>query len=812
MSTRSTRDRRASLAVCSLAILSFAAGSAHAAEAADAKDNPDIPEVEAVIVTAPKGAASEAAPVKGSLTATEPQAVITRQFIEESAPRVGDFTTTAILAPSMGGVPNANGPGATDGAKITMRGFADGEFNITYDGIAWGDTNGPSHHANSFFPSSVIGGVVIDRGPGKADEMGQANFGGSLNLFSLPFEDHMGVRQTATAGSFQTYQGVTTLASGPMASLHGLNAVANFMEYKTAGYLTNSDSQGQNQFIKFAVPLTDKITLTALFTKNNDSYYQGDASASATVAQIEAFGIRYALGNDPTLQTYYKYNYTKKQTDFEYIKLAGDLGAGFSFDNTLYSYWYSNKTLSALNNGADSTLGATALAAANKVILTPAATYPNGGSGYSSALKVNGLPGYLKRNEYRVWGDHFKLFRDTEIGRFTVGGLWELARTQRSRFDIDLLTKQPDYREKAATFAPTTGCGTLTARSAPGQTWDGACIEPLNVAYSEYSGWTQYQAFGEFEWRATDKLTITPGVKYVSFKNEFLPGTTAVAVSGSIQPLFAAFTHTKTLPYLTANYRYRSNWSFYGQFAQGFLVPNISAYYVNQPASQPVVPQTSTNYQLGTVFNAGHLVIDADVYYIDFQHKIQTVTVAGETQANNSGGAIYKGLELQGTYLLSNNVSLFANYSKNDTKAVDDPINPGGNGHPIAKAPFYTYAFGVRGVKHGLLSGDDSLISTLNFKAVGPQYIIAASGASGPTGLIKTFGEADFSTTYKFGNFSLQAQVLNLADRHDLTSFKGKALIAGTTSPALTSAQGGAGNTPVFQSGRSFQVTLKAAF
>ena len=100
----------------------------------------DAPEVQEVIVTATKGKAADAAPVKSSLMATEPEAVITRKFIEESAPRVGDYTTTAILAPSMSTTPNPNGPGATDGAKISLRGFADGQFNVTYDGIAWGDT------------------------------------------------------------------------------------------------------------------------------------------------------------------------------------------------------------------------------------------------------------------------------------------------------------------------------------------------------------------------------------------------------------------------------------------------------------------------------------------------------------------------------------------------------------------------------------------------------------------------------------------------------------------------------------------------
>ena len=99
-----------------------------------------------------------------------------------------------------------------------------------------------------------------------------------------------------------------TRRSRAPAGVRNPNAVANFMEYKTAGYLTNSASQGQNQFIKFAVPVNDKLTITAMFTKNNDSYYQGDASSAATVAQTEAFGRRFALSTDPTLQTYYKYN------------------------------------------------------------------------------------------------------------------------------------------------------------------------------------------------------------------------------------------------------------------------------------------------------------------------------------------------------------------------------------------------------------------------------------------------------------------------------------------------------------------------
>ena len=65
-----------------------------------------------------------------------------------------------------------------------------------------------------------------------------------------------------------------------------------------------------------------------------------------------------------------------------------------SFENTSYTYWYSNKTLSANNGAADQTLGASALAAANKVILSPPAAYPAGGSGYPKSGQVNGIPGW----------------------------------------------------------------------------------------------------------------------------------------------------------------------------------------------------------------------------------------------------------------------------------------------------------------------------------------------------------------------------------------------------------------------------------
>src|SRR5205823_3188041 len=150
---------------------------------------------------------------KSSLNAVEPQTIITREAIDQFVPVTADFTQIANLSPSVTGGVGQNGPGLSE-AKTTLRGFQDGNYNITYDGIPWGDANGPTHHSTSFFPASTIGAVVVDRGPGKANDIGSATFGGSINLFSPEVSHVFGGSETLSGGSFNTWQSVTKINTG----------------------------------------------------------------------------------------------------------------------------------------------------------------------------------------------------------------------------------------------------------------------------------------------------------------------------------------------------------------------------------------------------------------------------------------------------------------------------------------------------------------------------------------------------------------------------------------------------------------------
>ena len=104
-------------------------------------------------------------------------------------------------------------------------------------------------------------------------------------------------------------------------------------------------------------------------------------------------------------------------------------------------------------------------------------------------------------------------------------------------------------------------------------------------------------------------------------------------------------------------FRSQPSWSVYAQYAQGIYVPDISAF--EQSSSVLAFPkaQTTTNYQVGTVYYADNFTIDGDVYYIPVNNNIvfQDCSLApingtpGNTCGVNTGQALFKGVEAEAT-------------------------------------------------------------------------------------------------------------------------------------------------------------------
>jgi iron complex outermembrane receptor protein len=654
-----------------------------------------------VIITGNNAAAR--APVQASLKATQPQSIITATFIEQAVTPLADFNAVARIAPSVGSGVSANGAGLAE-TKVTLRGFQDGEYNMTYDGIPFGDTNNPTHHSTSYFPARIIGGMVIERGPGNASNLGQATFGGSINLFSKELSADANFTPYATFGSWNTRMSGVQIDSGILDHMGGLNLMFNASRLTTDGYLTESAVKEDNYQFKVQKSLGSDTIIT-FFTTYNKIHSNVADKGGVTLTQVAKYGKNYALNLDPTSQNYVGYNYNNKKTDFEYINLTSKLGS-WGIDNTLYTYAYDNDTYSGQDASGATANGTKAGVAGNK-----------------------NVPGYNKLNSYRVKGDIFKATNKTDLGLLRAGLWLENSDTNRHTYDLDWTLGVPNPKEATA---------------------------PKNIAYEQKSSWTQYQPFLEFEWAATPELTITPGYKYSNFKRSL----DAQVNQGTRLTQSTEQTYTAGLPFLTANYSFSKEWSSYAQTAKGFLVPDLSMFYVNNPGLSKPEPQTSTNYQLGVVHQSQDLVFDADIYYIDFNNKIASTGTGNDLIYYNQGGVIYKGVEAAATYYLGAGFSAHVNGSINDAKTK-------GTNLQVAKAPESTSAFGIL-YKSGALYG------SFMAKNVGVQY---AKDGEPAAYKLDAYTTADFTLGYRLKNpvsfvknFKVQLGIDNVFNKESVIS------------------------------------------
>jgi len=735
----------------------------------------------------------DVAPAKSSLDVTQPQTIINKSYIEDSVAETGSYTNILAIAPSMTGT-DLNGPGLSDnGVKNTLRGMPDGSFGINYDGIPFGDTNGPTHHSQSYFPATAIGSILVDRGPGNAGNIGPSTYGGTVSLFSEELTHDREVRVQATGGTWNTSMANLNVQTGDFKVAGITNRVMlNYQDTNTGGYLTLQSSAAQNYLIKTQTDLAPGWTLTA-FANFNGLFQQLEDNAGATAAQLVAFGKDYALqNNNPNAGTYAPYNHVHKKSDMDYLRLQGDLGNGIKIDNTFYTYAYVNKTLSTTSvqqTAADIALGIT-----------------EGNGTIVNGIKFpNNVPGYTKQNAYRNWGNIFRISDDFAFdgltGQLRAGVWWESSRSQRARSDFDatqcfssIVGCDPWHSQTYADSRLFTGQKTPTSKP-----FGNGFFE-----YQEHSGWDQYQPFVELELHPfTEDLTITPGFKYVwwnHFVNAPLEQKTKPVV-----PVSAEFTTTHDLPFVTVNYKIEPSWSVYAQYAQGIYVPDISAFEQAVPTTTFPKAQTTTNYQFGTVYYADQFTLDADIYYIGVDNNISFQNCGnapffgspGETCATNTGTATFKGIEGQGTYAFDGDLegwAVFLNGSLNSSKS---------GGKWLKQAPMWTSASGIF-YKSGMWKF--SLID----KVVGQQY---SDNTNTTFYKLGAYNVMDFKGGLTWENYEVNLGIYNLLNSRSLASvgINDKAPIGGTSVFDY-------GNRPnsldqyYFQPSRSFQLTVKAQF
>jgi iron complex outermembrane recepter protein len=659
------------------------------------------------------------APSQGSLSATEPKSVISRHYIENSTTPASNYSDIVQIAPSVSGI-NPNGAGLMESQSLSIRGFQDGQYNVTFDGIPFGDSNDFTHHSTSFFSSRNIGSIAVDRGPGDASQIGFATFGGTIAVQSVEPSLTPKFSVFGSYGSFNTWTSGAEFNTGDMPQWGDARAVIGYSHVGSDGYLTNSAQRRDSVFFKLDKPIGDDtlLTLYADYTRIHQNVPLG-----ATAAQIREFGPNFGLSADPASQSYYGYNFDRINTDFEYIGLKTKL-ADWKIDNKLYTYAYYHDGF----NGLD----------------------PNGETPNGTAFGPDNVPGQQMANNYRAFGDVINAERQLGPGKLELGAWLTHQSNFRDKFDVD----------STLNFAY------------------------LQTDYSMHDTFLTFEPFIQYEWQLGHGLTLTPGVKYVSFNRSI----DSPINQGSGVAADFSHTWTKVLPSLTLHEQINANWSAYIQYAQGFLAPNLNVFYVADPSvsGQPD-PEQTDNYQIGTTYKSDRLTLSADLYYINFRNAVTSRTVGGNTVFTNAGGAMYKGVETEATVYAGLGFSLYGNLTFNSAKQKE-------TNSWMPNAPQSTAALGVI-YERGPLYG--SLIT----KFVGHQF-----GDTGDTQPLGGFAVTNLSSAYTIKNPTpwmrntrLGFEIDNLFNR---TSING---LAGYTA---------ADNTPLYWTipGRAFVATLSTDF
>ncbi len=342
---------------------------------------------------------NETAPSQNSLNARSAQSVVGDKYIRDYTTPVADYTQALTMTPGVFST-SSNGVGLGD-AKVTVRGLSDSNMVFSFEGIPFNDTNGVSHHSWVFFPTQFLGGAVVDRSPGGASTVGQATFGGSVDLKSRVLDVDPRTSLTLSSGTWNTRLVGVEHETGQIGTDGKSRLLFNLQEMKSDGYQTYNIQDRKAASLKFQTENTGGSVFTFfasyLNLKNNTPAIKGVARSL-----FDAGDYTTLLSADPTKPNYYGFNFYDISTDFVYGGIATTLDGGWKLEDKVYTYRYWNKQ-----------------------------NYNN------SATAVNATSAIDKLNSYTTIGNLLRVSKDFDSGTLRTGLWTEKADSYRYQIPSD---------------------------------------------------------------------------------------------------------------------------------------------------------------------------------------------------------------------------------------------------------------------------------------------------------------------------------------------------------------------------------------
>ena len=728
-----------------------------------------------VEATADPSLASQLSPVKSVLDAGSARTEITSEYVREFTSPVTDFADITQAAPGTVSY-SENGVGLGQ-AKIYFRGFKDDDYTMTWDGIPFEDANDPSHHSWAYVPAPAIGYVDFDRSPGTASDMGPANYGGSIHMFSPELPVNGSMRFSESYGSFNTNQVLGEFSTGLFG---GKNPKANFWfeghHLSSDGYQTDNFQVRTAGSAKFTYKFSDRTYFSLIGTAvivdsntpNNDP----------TRAQIAQYGDNFLLQSNVYNADgsynglYYRYYTYHVPTNFEIVTFDKQFGKGWRLVTKPYTYSYSNHQ--HYNNTQ-----------VNGSVASPAV---------SATSAIN------KMNQYNRIGEITTLSWGTKYGVFRTGAWYEYTPTNRYQIQSDP------------------------------RTWiDGDLIK--NRKFHENFNINTVQPFAEYQLVAIPRWTITAGVKDAYFNmwlKQWADGKTIgplnCKLTDTVQTCTSFVTHDASynnwLPSVEANYRIRTNWSVYGDYGRGSIIPFSAVFDVTgAEVAQTPPPTLASTYQGGTVLKLNRVSFDADVFHIHFVNQYSNFT---PSSGPNAGFTYYyatppsdtNGFEGEGNVALGGGLALFLNGTFGDSKyesaiaqaaTATSPAVPASPSAWVALTPHDTESLGLTYQRKGWDLGFFNKRVGSRWEDDGPYHQTVPLD---PWWMSNLFLNYTIRNGSKFDQSKIKLSFNNLFDNHDIADIGA----ANATTGSLVLYTPSPSDTTQLLPGRSVMVTFQLGF
>ncbi len=708
------------LALC-LALTALAGGVKAQTTQSDASADtsksaaPSVHTLQAIVVKA--NPITVLAPSSAPLDVGQPTSVIDERFIRDSLRLNANYDDIIKYAPSVS-VVSPEGPGLGKNEGISIRGFRDGQFNVTFDGIPFGNVSDLHHTTSAYFSNHILGQAEIDRGPGSADTIGNATFGGTVALRTITPSPIAGVTPYLTFGSWNTRAGGVQFDSGTVGNTR---ATADFSRESSDTYLTYTNDRRDHAFVKSVSQLGAHTELSFVASYNHETQ---NTAQGATLAEIAQYGPSYGLNDNPQTQGYYRYNPASYYSSFVYAELGTLLG-GWRLNDKLYRISFNHHYIEGSDGSSDNP-------AANGVTLYDA-------SGKKVASYPTDVPGKFAQSRFSGLGNVLRLGRDLGPGTLLTGMWLEHLDGFQMKAPLDLTRGGMPTGSKYGT------------------------IYTYNLDNTQDTA----QPYLQYDWNIDDAWTLTGGVRYAYLKREL---DALYNKSKPPAPLQTSQSYHATLPSLELKYMPGEHWSAYAQVAKGSLAPPINV--VETSSSVPLKPEQTTNYQAGYAWQSDRWSLGADVYYIDFSNYISTTEVstnAGKQEIYvNGGGAIYKGIETELTYALTTQLSLYGNATLNRAQYKNTTVS-------LAMTPRSTAALGL------IYGKGIGYYGSVMAKYVGSQFGVDNSkGVFANAIPIGAYTSVDLAAGYRtlhgpWGSkeMTISIDINNLFNRHNIIGYAG---------------------------------------